>query len=121
MNRTSLGRWSSASNHAESTKHLGCYTRYSSWKRVRVLQDPRAAYIDISGSRADIEAAIHEVMSDEINLKPDRFFIHPEEFALAVTHESIHLPDDMVGWLDGRSSLARLGLMVHVTDTGLIR
>ena len=25
------------------------------------------------------------------------------------------LPDDLVGWLDGRSSLARLGLMVHVT------
>ncbi|MAD54416.1 MULTISPECIES: dCTP deaminase [unclassified Idiomarina] len=82
----------------------------------RVLQDHAAAYIDISGSRADIEAAIHEVMSDEINLKPDQaFFIHPGEFALAVTHESIHLPDDMVGWLDGRSSLARLGLMVHVT------
>ncbi|EAQ32018.1 MULTISPECIES: dCTP deaminase [Idiomarina] len=82
----------------------------------RVLQDHAAAYIDISGSRADIEAAIHEVMSDEIKLKPDQaFFIHPGEFALAVTYESIHLPDDMVGWLDGRSSLARLGLMVHVT------
>ena len=37
----------------------------------RVLQDHAAAYIDISGSRADIEAAIHEVMSDEIKLKPD--------------------------------------------------
>ncbi|MGL5674420.1 MAG: dCTP deaminase, partial [Plesiomonas shigelloides] len=28
---------------------------------------------------------------------------------------SVTLPDDVVGWLDGRSSLARLGLMVHVT------
>lgn len=35
--------------------------------------------------------------------------------ALAITAESITLPDDIVGWLDGRSSLARLGLMVHVT------
>ena len=29
--------------------------------------------------------------------------------------ESVTLPADLVGWLDGRSSLARLGLMVHVT------
>jgi dCTP deaminase len=32
-----------------------------------------------------------------------------------VTFESVTLPADLVGWLDGRSSLARLGLMVHVT------
>ena len=35
--------------------------------------------------------------------------------ALVVTYESVTLPADLVGWLDGRSSLARLGLMVHVT------
>lgn len=82
----------------------------------RVLQDHAAPFIDISGSRAAIEEAIQEVMSDEIKLTPEQaFFIHPGEFALAVTHESITLPADMVGWLDGRSSLARLGLMVHVT------
>ena len=32
-----------------------------------------------------------------------------------MTFESVTLPPDLVGWLDGRSSLARLGLMVHVT------
>lgn len=32
-----------------------------------------------------------------------------------MTYESVTLPDNIVGWLDGRSSLARLGLMVHVT------
>ncbi len=32
-----------------------------------------------------------------------------------MTYESVTLPADLVGWLDGRSSLARLGLMVHVT------
>ncbi|RUO81203.1 dCTP deaminase [Idiomarina tyrosinivorans] len=84
--------------------------------QFRVLQDHAAPYIDISGSRESIESAIEEVMSDEIVLTDDRaFFIHPGEFALAVTAESITLPDNMVGWLDGRSSLARLGLMVHVT------
>ena len=82
----------------------------------RVLQDHAAAYIDISGPREDIDHAINNVMSDPIVLTPDQaFFIHPGEFALAVTHESVTLPSNMVGWLDGRSSLARLGLMVHVT------
>ncbi len=52
-------------------------------------------------------------------------FLHPGELALAVTYESVTLPADLVGWLDGRSSLARLGLMVHVTahriDPRLVR
>jgi dCTP deaminase len=49
-------------------------------------------------------------MSEEIVL-PDgeAFFLHPGELALAVTFESVTLPPDLVGWLDGRSSLARLG------------
>ncbi|RWU12098.1 dCTP deaminase [Pseudidiomarina gelatinasegens] len=82
----------------------------------RVLQDHAAAFIDISGPREEIDRAIKSVMSDAIVLTPDQaFFIHPGEFALAVTHESVTLPANMVGWLDGRSSLARLGLMVHVT------
>lgn len=82
----------------------------------RVLQDHAAPFIDISGPREDIERAIAQVMSDPIVLTPEQaFFIHPGEFALAVTHEAVTLPDNMVGWLDGRSSLARLGLMVHVT------
>jgi len=82
----------------------------------RVLQDHAAPFIDISGPREEIDQAIQRVMSDEIKLRADEaFFIHPGEFALAVTQESVTLPADMVGWLDGRSSLARLGLMVHVT------
>jgi dCTP deaminase len=48
-------------------------------------------------------------------MKARPFFLHPGELALAITHESVTLPADIVGWLDGRSSLARLGLMVHVT------
>ncbi len=55
-------------------------------------------------------------MSEEIVLpEGEAFFLHPGELALAVTYESVTLPADLVGWLDGRSSLARLGLMVHVT------
>jgi len=82
----------------------------------RVFQDHTAAYIDLSGPKADVQNAMNSVMSDEIFIADgEAFFLHPGELALAVTYESVTLPDDIVGWLDGRSSLARLGLMVHVT------
>lgn len=84
--------------------------------KFRVFQDHAAPYIDLSGPRAETEKALESVMSDEIVIEHDKaFFLHPGELALAITHESITLPSDLVGWLDGRSSLARLGLMVHVT------
>jgi dCTP deaminase len=82
----------------------------------RVFNDHAAPYIDLSGPREEVDRAINRIMGKEIELAPgDAFFLHPSELALAVTAESITLPDDIVGWLDGRSSLARLGLMVHVT------
>ena len=82
----------------------------------RVFQAHTAPYIDLSGPKEEVSAAIDRVMSDEIFINDgDVFILHPGELALAVTHESVTLPDNIVGWLDGRSSLARLGLMVHVT------
>ncbi|AEY01713.1 deoxycytidine triphosphate deaminase [Oceanimonas sp. GK1] len=82
----------------------------------RVFQDHTAPFIDLSGPKGQVQEQINRVMSDEILIEDGQaFFLHPGELALAVTHESVTLPDDIVGWLDGRSSLARLGLMVHVT------
>ena len=82
----------------------------------RVFNDHAAPYVDLSGSRESIQETLNSVMSKEIVLdESEAFFLHPGELALAVTYESVSLPDDIVGWLDGRSSLARLGLMVHVT------
>ncbi|KIO35028.1 dCTP deaminase [Shewanella sp. cp20] len=84
--------------------------------QFRVFQDHTAPYIDLSGPKAEVQAALDRVMSDKIVIpEGEAFFLHPGELALAVTHESLTLPADIVGWLDGRSSLARLGLMVHVT------
>ncbi|EKE78020.1 dCTP deaminase [Gallaecimonas xiamenensis] len=84
--------------------------------KFRVFQDHTAPYIDLSGPRSQVNAALERVMSDEIVIpEGEAFFLHPGELALAVTYESVTLPADIVGWLDGRSSLARLGLMVHVT------
>lgn len=84
--------------------------------QFRVFNGHTAAYIDLSGPKDEVTEALERVMSDEITLNEEEaFFLHPGELALAVTLESVTLPDDIVGWLDGRSSLARLGLMVHVT------
>ncbi|GAA0822308.1 dCTP deaminase [Colwellia asteriadis] len=82
----------------------------------RVFRDHTAPYVDLSAPKAEVQKAMNSIMSDEIFIEDgEAFFLHPGELALAVTYESVTLPDDIVGWLDGRSSLARLGLMVHVT------
>jgi dCTP deaminase len=43
------------------------------------------------------------------------FAIHPGEFALGRTLEHVELPDDIVSRIEGKSSLGRLGLIVHAT------
>ncbi len=84
--------------------------------QFRTFRGHMAAFIDLSGQKDEVSAMLDRVMSEEIVLpEGEAFFLHPGELALAVTFESVTIPDDMVGWLDGRSSLARLGLMVHVT------
>ena len=43
------------------------------------------------------------------------FVLHPGEFVLGCTVEHVALPNDIVGRLEGKSSLGRLGLMIHAT------
>ncbi len=43
------------------------------------------------------------------------FILHPGEFVLGCTLEHVSLPDDLVGRLEGKSSLGRLGLLIHST------
>jgi dCTP deaminase len=45
----------------------------------------------------------------------DSFVIHPGEFCLGRTLEWVELPDDIVARIEGKSSLGRLGLIVHAT------
>lgn len=45
----------------------------------------------------------------------EAFIIHPGEFALATTYEAVKLPDDLVARVEGRSSMGRLGITMHVT------
>jgi dCTP deaminase len=86
-------------------------------ERFRLFDTSYAAsVIDLSGARIDIDRQVDMVMRNEIVLGPsDLLYLHPGEMALGATMESVTLPDDIVGWINGRSSLARLGLMVHIT------
>ncbi len=61
---------------------------------------------------------IHESdVGEEIGvpMRPRGLVLHPGDFALAPLFESVHIPNDLVGRIDGRSSLGRLGIIVHAT------
>ena len=45
----------------------------------------------------------------------EAFIIHTNEFALATTQEYVKVPDDLVARVEGRSSMGRLGVTMHVT------
>lgn len=45
----------------------------------------------------------------------ERFIVHPGEFVLGTTLEQVRVPDDLVARLEGRSSIGRLGIVIHST------
>jgi dCTP deaminase len=74
----------------------------------RVFRNARYPYIDVKSPMEDLTELVR-IEADE------PFILHPGEFVLGVVFERIALPDDMVATLDGKSSLGRLGLVVHQT------
>src|SRR5262245_59456551 len=57
-----------------------------------------------------------EELTELIEVKPDdAFMLHPGEFVLGSTRERVKLPADLVARLEGKSSLGRLGLLIHST------
>jgi len=75
----------------------------------RVFHNARYAYIDVREPQEDLTEEV--VIEDDG--KP--FILHPGEFVLGSTLERITLPDDLVARLEGKSSLGRLGLLIHST------
>ena len=65
-------------------------------------------YIDVKQNMEDL-TELTEIGEDQ------PFFLQPGEFVLASTLEHITLPDDIVGRLEGKSSLGRMGLLIHST------
>lgn len=55
------------------------------------------------------------VLTGLVHVSDDSLVLQPQQFVLGATLERVCLPNDIVGQLTGKSSLARLGVMVHVT------
>ena len=69
-------------------------------------------FIDLGSSKAELS----EIASTKCFIPHSgSFILQPGEFCLGCTAETIEIPKTLVGWLDGRSTLARFGLLVHVT------
>ena len=76
--------------------------------KFRVFHNARYPYIDV---RQEMDGLTELVQVS----KEEPFILHPGEFVLGQTLESIALPDDIVARLEGKSSLGRLGLLIHST------
>lgn len=76
--------------------------------QFRVFRNNRRPYIDVRHPSDDLTDLV-EIGGDEA------FILHPGEFVLGSTRERVGLPDDLVARLEGKSSLGRLGLLIHST------
>jgi len=77
-------------------------------RRFRVFHNARYPYIDVRQPMEGLTEAVE--VSDA-----EPFILHPGEFVLGQTLERVRLPDDIVARLEGKSSLGRLGLLIHST------
>ena len=77
-------------------------------RKLLVFRSARRPYIDVRQSTEDL--------TEVVEMAPDvPFILHPGEFVLGSTMELIGLPDDLVARLEGKSSLGRIGLLIHST------
>jgi dCTP deaminase len=74
----------------------------------RVFHNARYPFIDVREPQEDLTELV-EVEDGS------PFILHPGEFVLGSTLERVRLPDDLVARLEGKSSLGRLGLLIHST------
>jgi len=77
-------------------------------REFRVFRNNRYPFIDVRQAQPDLTELVS--ITDE-----EPFILHPGEFVLGQTLEWVELPDDLVARLEGKSSLGRLGLLIHST------
>ena len=77
-------------------------------RQFRVFHNARYPFIDVRQPMDGLTELVK--ISDE-----EPFILHPGEFVLGQTLERVTLPDDLVARLEGKSSLGRLGLLIHST------
>jgi dCTP deaminase len=75
--------------------------------QFRVFHNARYPFIDVRRPMDDL--------TELVEVADEPFILHPGEFVLGQTLERVRLPDDLVARLEGKSSLGRLGLLIHST------
>jgi dCTP deaminase len=74
----------------------------------RVFRNHTAGVIDVKQDMRDL--------TELVEIDPAGvFMLHPGEFVLGSTLERVAVPDDLVARIEGKSSLGRLGLLIHST------
>ena len=77
-------------------------------RRVLVFRNNKDPFIDLRKAMPDL--------TEPLDIPEDRpFILHPGEFVLGSTLEHIEIPNDIVARLEGKSSLGRIGLLIHST------
>lgn len=75
----------------------------------RVVHPGRYPHIDVREEQPDLMEMVTMKSVDHA------FILHPGEFVLGRTLEEVHVPNNLTARLDGKSSLGRLGLVIHST------
>jgi dCTP deaminase len=87
-----------------------CSVDFRLGEEFSVFEHSRHALIDLRE-----KTAIQDLMRTITVADGEPFILQPREFALAITKETLELDDDVLGRLEGRSSLGRIGIIVHGT------
>ena len=74
----------------------------------RVFRNDTTPFIDPKEPQEDLTELVEVA-------PPAAFILHPGEFVLGSTLERVAIPNDLVARLEGKSSLGRLGLLIHST------
>jgi len=76
--------------------------------QFRIFRNHTRAVIDVKQDLSDLTEMVE--IPDEAP-----FILHPGEFVLGSTYERVKVPNDLVARIEGKSSLGRLGLLIHST------
>lgn len=80
----------------------------------RVFDHSRIAFID------PLRKKVGDEVTKEVKVKKgEKFIIQPGDFVLGMTVEYVQIPDDLTGRLEGRSSIGRLGVVIHSTAANI--
>jgi dCTP deaminase len=94
----------------EKSQVGSCSVDFRLGNRFRIFAHTKHPFID----PADMQL-MDDVMEEVVVPEGEAFIMRPGEFVLATTIEHLTLADDLLGRIEGRSSLGRIGIIVHGT------